>query len=219
MLTEDSDSVQVSSLHEHEHEIADVPGWKSSVRLSSPELYERFVSSLGPELVSCPLSTPKSLKPFELACESPLPPVIRVYLFNCTEHPSERRQGDYRIQLKLPGQRKRERGSLALDPGVFVLLAGYAADFDIFILWDANVHSDFAHSKGVQVRGGTIHRAAIRGTETQRRRVRPGSGSYIEQIVAARPDRLVEGILQRRRLTQESLLEHQNPNEGVMVYD
>jgi hypothetical protein len=193
--------------------------WTPSAKLPGPALYERFVGSLGSELVAKPSAAPDSVKPFDISCMPPLPPAVRVYLFNCTEHPTERRRGDYRIQLKLPGQRKGERGSLALEPNVFVLLAGYVAEFDVFVLWDAIVHSDFAFSKGVQVAAPAIHRAAIYGIGTQRRRVRPGSGTYIEQVVATRADRLEEGVLQRRRLTQQSLLGQLNPGEDVMIYD
>ncbi|WP_207126853.1 hypothetical protein [Actinocatenispora comari] len=144
-------------------------------------------------------------KPLDLLCRAPLPRKVRLYVFNCTDHPSERKAGDYRIQLRLPGQRRRQRACLALDPGVLVLLAGYVAEFDVFVFWDAIAHSEFPYSKGIQVSATTVHHAAIHGQGGQRREVRR-SGGYPEQVLAVRADRLVTGLRRREELTRQSLL-------------
>jgi hypothetical protein len=85
------------------------------------------------------------------------------------------------------------------------LLAGYVAEFDVFVLWDANAHSEFPYSKGVQVGAPTVHKAAIYGQSEQRRDVRRGGG-YPEQVLAVRTDHLLTGLRRREELTQLSLL-------------
>ena len=172
-----------------------------SDRWSLGQLYERLLASLNVtdhaalDLDSKPLSLP--------AQDASLSP-LRIYVFNCTTHPSERRAGDYRIQLRLPGQRRGTRGELVVDGEALTLLIGYSAELDVFVLWDANAHQTFPYSKGVQVGVRTIHEAAITGIAEQRRSVR--SRGYNEVVVAARADRLAAGIELRRQRTRESLL-------------
>lgn len=148
-------------------------------------------------------------KPLDLLCRDPLPPRLRAYLFNCTDHPSERNAGDYRIQLRVPGQKRGQRGQFAHVAGVLLLVAGFVSEFDVFVLWDAHAHQNFPNSKGVQVASGTVHRAAIHGLAEQPREVR--SAGYREQVIVARADRLVEGVRRRQDLTRESLLSDEKP--------
>jgi hypothetical protein len=168
-------------------------------------LYRRFVGGLDHVVITDLGTALVTKKPLDLECRSPLPPRVRLYVFNCTDHPSERKAGDYRIQMRLPGQMRRERGRLAMEAGVLVLLAGYVAEFDVFVFWDANAHQEFPYSKGVQVAAHTVHEAAIHGQSEQHRDVR-GSGGYAEQVLAARTDRLCAGIRRREELTRLSLL-------------
>lgn len=152
------------------------------------------------DLATAPLST----KPLDLACRSPLPPYLRLYMFNATDHPSERKAGDYRIQLRLPGQQHRQRGQLDEEAGLLLLLGGFVAEFDVFVLWDANAHQDFPYSKGIQVAATTVHQAAVHGMAEQQRDVR--ASGYREHVIAVRTDRLVEGVQRREQLSRISLL-------------
>jgi hypothetical protein len=104
-----------------------------------------------------------------------------------------------------------------MEAGVLVLLAGYVADLDVFVLWDANAHSDFAYSKGIQVGESTVHHTALRGVAMQRRGVRASSGKYDEYVVAARADYLIEGVRQRQYFTRRSLLGQEIPDEDLMI--
>ncbi|MFE9690693.1 hypothetical protein [Micromonospora sp. NPDC005806] len=151
-------------------------------------------------------------KPLRLRTASPLPPRLIVYLFNATDHPSERRAGDYRIQLRLPGQRPRSRGSLESTPGSMVVLAGYIQDFDTFIMWDATAHSEFPYSKGVQVAARTVHQAAIDGIAEQIRLIR--SAGVTEHVVAARTDHLVQALVRRHEITRDDLLAETHGDHG-----
>ncbi|WP_424923297.1 hypothetical protein [Amycolatopsis arida] len=182
-----------------------MPEWKPGDKWSLHHLYRRFLAGLGDAVVT-KLPDEAPAKPLDLVCRQPLPRHVRLYVFNCTDHPAERKAGDYRIQLRLPGQRPRERGTLDMSPGCLVLLAGYVAAFDVFVMWDAVAHQDFPYSKGVQVAAQTVHDAAIYGCSEQRRDVRRG-GSYPEWVVAVQTDQLVTGILRRKELTRRSLLD------------
>lgn len=175
-------------------------------------LYRRFVSGLGDSVMTDLEAAPGARKPLDLECRAPLPRRLRLYVFNCTDHPSERKAGDYRIQLRLPGQRKRERGYFALEAGTMVLLAGYVADFDVFVLWDPNAHQGFAYSKGCQVAAHTVHQAAFRGRCEQSRGVR--SSGYAEYVLATRTDWLLSGVRRREDLTRMSLLGEQPAPPG-----
>ncbi len=182
-----------------------VEGWTPSERQPLSVLHDRFLAGLGDLVVTAPSSLALTRKPLEVVCRPPLPERLRLYMFNCTDHPSERKAGDYRIQLRLPGQQRRQRGELHLDADSLVLLAGYVAEFDVFVLWDANAHAEFPYSKGIQVGAPTVHQAAIQGHSEQRRDVR-GSG-YSERVLAIRADRLVDGLRRREELTRISLLD------------
>lgn len=193
-----------------------VVGWHPSERLSPAELHLRFCLALGRVLAEQPGDGALRTKPVSLVCQGPLPRRLRLYLFNATEHPSERRDGDYRIQLRLPGQRPRTRGALEMDWGELLVLSGYVAGFDVFVLWEPRAHQHFPYSKGVQVAASTVHRAAIHGLADQTRRVRTAGVS--ETVVAARSDRLVDGLQQREQLSRHGLLRdsdaHTGPNDS-----
>lgn len=187
-----------------------VGDWTPSEKQPLASLHRRFVDSLDGLVMTELTDETANMKPLDLECCSPLPRLLRLYVFNCTDHPSERKAGDYRIQLRLPGQRRRQRGRLELDGDHLILLAGYIAEFTVFVLWDANAHADFPYSKGVQVGASTVHEAAIRGMGEQQRGVR--SAGYEERVLAVRADKLVDGIQRREKLTLMSLLERPVPD-------
>jgi hypothetical protein len=189
-----------------------VEGWTPSEKQPLVDLHRRFVDCLGSFVATELTPMTAGAKPLDLTCGPPLPRSLRLYVFNCTDHPSERKAGDYRIQLRLPGQHRRQRSRLELEMSRLVLLAGYVAEFDVFVLWDANAHAEFPYSKGVQVSAPTVHEAAIRGMGEQRRGVRRGGG-YLERVLAVRADKLVDGIQRRKELTQLSLLESPSSSE------
>lgn len=180
-------------------------GWTPSERQPLYLLHHRFLSGLGDGVVTAPRGEDLARKPLEITCRPPLPHRLRLYVFNCTDHPSERKAGDYRIQLRLPGQQRRQRGELKLDADSLVLLVGYVVEFDVFVFWDVHAHAEFPYSKGIQVGALTVHHAAIYGYEEQRRDVR-GNG-YVERVLAVRADHLVDGVQQREHLTRQSLLD------------
>ena len=182
------------------------------MRLTVPQLHSTFTAALSAAVAAGSDGADPGSKPLDLICGPPLPRQLRVYLFNATDHPSERKPGDYRIQMRLPGQRAGERGRLVVPTSGLLLLAGFVSEFRVFVLWDASAHEEFPYSKGVQVGASTVHQAAITGLMEQQRNIR--SAGRREVVVAARHDRLVAAIQRRDELTRQTLLRDSDEPQG-----
>jgi excisionase family DNA binding protein len=174
-----------------------------SERVSQVELHRRFVAALGDRVTR---HAQLERKPLELDLHAPLPSRARIYLFNATRPPGGRPMGEHKVQLIMPGQRRGERGQFDQGDGRIVILAGYAAEEDVFILWDAGLYPDFAWSRNVQVRAETIIEAAAGRIARQERRMRPaGGGAATEVLLACPPALLAEAIRLRQDLTRSRL--------------
>ncbi|MEQ1870994.1 MAG: helix-turn-helix domain-containing protein [Vicinamibacterales bacterium] len=174
-------------------------------RLPQEELQHRLVSALGASVVK--VHSQMDAKPFEIDLAPPLPHRVRIYLYNATRPPGGRPLGEHKIQLIVPGKGRGERASFNNDGGRIVLLMGYAADEDVFILWDAGLYSEFAWSRNVQVKAETIIEASAGKLATQERQLRPATGkATVETVLAVKSRRLAEAIIRRMELTRERLL-------------
>jgi excisionase family DNA binding protein len=173
-------------------------------RAPQEELHRRLVQALGAAVRS---HGPWGQKPFELDLAPPLPQRVRAYMYNATRPPGGRPLGEHKVQLIVPGQRRGERASFDNGDGRIVLLIGYGAEEDVFILWDAGLYSDFAWSRNVQVKAETIIQASAGKLATQDRQLRPTSGRpTVETVLAVKPRRLAEALVRRMELTRERLL-------------
>jgi len=174
-------------------------------RVSQEELHRRFVQALGASSVR--RHNDLSLKPLDLELTPPLPVRVRVYMYNATRPPGGRPLGEHKVQLIVPGQRRGDRASFDNSDGRIVFLVGYAAEEDVFILWDAGLYADFAWSRNVQVKAETIIQATAGKLASQERQLRPPRGrAVIETVLAAKPRNLVAAIIRRMALTRERLL-------------
>jgi excisionase family DNA binding protein len=174
-------------------------------RLPQEELQHRLVSALGSSVVK--VHSQMDAKPFEIDLAPPLPHRVRVYIYNATRPPGGRPLGEHKIQLIVPGKGRGERASFDNGDGRIVLLMGYAADEDVFILWDAGLYSEFAWSRNVQVKAETIIEASAGKLATQERQLRPATGkATVETVLAVKSRRLAEAIIRRMELTRERLL-------------
>lgn len=174
-------------------------------RISQEDLHRRLVQALGPSAVRSHADW--TSKPFELDLAAPLPQRVRVYMYNATRPPGGRPLGEHKVQLIVPGHGRGKRGSFDNGDGRIVLLVGYAAEEDVFILWDAGLYSDFAWSRNVQVKAETIIRASAGKLATQERQLRPPSGRpTMETVLAVKPRLLSDAIIKRMELTRERLL-------------
>lgn len=174
-------------------------------RVPQEELHRRLVQALGTAGVRSHASLHQ--KPLELDLVPPLPQRVRVYMYNATRPPGGRPLGEHKVQLIVPGQRRGQRASFDNSDGRIVLLIGYGAEEDVFILWDAGLYSDFAWSRNVQVKAETIIQASAGKLAAQDRQLRPTSGRpTVETVLAVKPRRLAEALLRRMELTRERLL-------------
>lgn len=174
-----------------------------SERVTQAELHRRFVASLG---AAVERHTAFDRRPLEIDLAVPSPARLRVYMFNATRPPGGRPMGEHKVQLIMPGKRRGQRGHFDHSDGRVVLLVGYAAEEDIFVLWDAGLYPDFAWSRNVQVKAETIIAATAGRVARQDRRMRPSHGEPVTEILIACPPALLgEAIRVRQDLTRTRL--------------
>ncbi len=174
-----------------------------TTRVSQPELHRRFLKALGEKAQS---NSEIERKPLEVNLSAPMPSRIRVYLFNVTRPPGGRPLGEHKVQLIIPGQKRGERANFDQSDGRIVLLAGYAAEEDVFVLWDAGLYADFAWSRNVQVKAATLIEASAGRVAEQGRRLRPTDGEAVtETLLACPPQRLCDAILRRVEITRRRM--------------
>jgi len=174
-----------------------------SERVTQADLHRFFLDALGPAVVN---HSPIERKPIEIDLISPLPARLRVYMFNATRPPGGRTPGEHKVQLMVPGQRRGERGNFDHGDGRLVLLCGYAAEEEVFILWDAGLYPNFSWSRNVQVKVETLIEASAGRIARQERRLRPSDGTTATEILLAFPRlRLSEAIELRLNLTRNRL--------------
>lgn len=172
-------------------------------RLPTEALHKKFIQGLGQNVVS---HSDLSEKPLLLDLALPLPPRIRLYLFNCTHPPGGRSLGEHKIQVMLPGQGRGCRGNFDDSDERMVFLAGYQAELDVFILWDATLYRDIPFSRNVQVAPETVYRAYSGDVAEQTRNLRcTGMGVVPEVIVAAHSRNLLKAVDLRQARTLQRL--------------
>lgn len=184
---------------------SDRPVGDLTERISQEALHRRLVEALGPSIVRSHGAW--GTKPFEIDLAAPLPQRARVYIYNATRPPGGRPLGEHKVQLIVPGQRRGERASFDNGDGRIVLLIGYAAEEDVFVLWDAGLYSDFAWSRNVQVKTETIIAASAGKLATQERLLRPrNQRPSLETVLSVKPRLLADAIVKRMDLTRQRLL-------------
>jgi len=174
-------------------------------RVPQSEMHRRLVAAIGDSNVRS--HTDWAAKPFEMDLAPPMPQRVRVYMYNATRPPGGRPLGEHKVQLIVPGQKRDQRGSFDHSDGRIVLLVGYSAEEEVFVLWDAGLYADFAWSRNVQVKAETIIQASAGKLATQERQLRPASGkSVIERLIATKARGLPEALVRRMELTRARLL-------------
>jgi hypothetical protein len=172
-------------------------------RLSTNALHQKFIQGLPGGVIG---HSDLSEKPLLLDLTLPLPPRVRLYLFNCTHPSGGRSLGEHKIQVAFPGQGRDERGNFDDSDGRMVFLAGYQAELDVFILWDSGLYRNIPFSRNVQVAPETVYRAVCGKVAEQTRTLRAtGFGVVQEVIVAVRSRDLAKALLRRQALTIQRL--------------
>lgn len=175
-------------------------GPPSNERLSVEDLHQTFLDALDDAVSS---HTAISGKPLEVDLKSPLPPKLRVYMYNATYPPGGRTMGEHKIQLIVPGQERGARGNFDSSGGRIPLLIGYRPDLRVFMLWDAELYVDFAYSRNVQVMPETVYEAFAQGIGRQKRRLWTHS---TEIVITSDARHLPQAILERQQETIKRLL-------------
>src|SRR5947208_2742685 len=146
-------------------------------RLSVEELHRTFLEALNGAVLS---HSAPDVKPLEVDLEGPLPPKLRVYLYNATYPPGGRTMGEHKIQLIVPGQGRGECANFDMSGGRIPLLVGYRADLRIFMLWDADLYVDFSYSRNVQVKPETVYEAFAQGIGREQRKLKGNLKSAVK---------------------------------------
>ena len=133
---------------------------------------------------------------------------FRAYLFNLTNPPGGRAVDEYKAQLILPGQKKREKALLDYSGGRMPILAAYAQEGidGVFVLWDADMHGKISFSSNIQVKSDAIIMATYKKIVCSKR-------TNNEIIVSARPQYLFEAIKERIDIMKRKILEDANGSE------
>lgn len=173
-------------------------------------LHRVLLRALGAAAESIPIDEHLRRKPLVVDLAPPLPARLRCYLYEATQHPSERQQGTFKVQLSVgvPGQGNGPSRRLYFDrtDNIRPVLMGYHQDLHMFILWDADLHDigdGFSYSKNVQAPPSLVWSAVARGLAHGSRRIKKPPTS--ESIVAARPSQLAEALELRIRLSNQAL--------------
>ena len=177
-----------------------MPSPSNERRLSVAKLHQTFLGALG---IAVSWHSDLESKPLKVDLKSPLPPKLRVYIYNATYPPGGRTMGEHKVQLIVPGQGRGERGNFDSSDGRIPTLAGYRRDLGIFIVWDAELYVDFAYSRNVQVMAETVYEAFAQGIGRQKRNLWTGDR---EIVFTADAQHLQQALLERQQETLKRLL-------------
>lgn len=180
-------------------------------RVTRSYLHRVLLRALDRAAAQLPAEDQLQQKPLVVDLVTPLPSRLRFYVYEATQHASERQQGTFKVQLT-SGVVRPGSGSARLyfdrTDNIRPVLTGYHPDWRLFILWDADLHDlgdGFPYSKNVQAPPDIVWGALARGLAQGTRRLK--KPAVTETIVAARPRQLAEALRLRIRLSNQALLE------------
>ena len=134
---------------------------------------------------------------------------IQAYLWHATA-PTEREVGAHKIQITLPGVPRGTRIHIPSKSGRLVLFCGFAAQFDTWILWDADLVSlpeGISYSRNLAVSAKALTEAVVNGLSVSAKNLRRTAiGPTEASIVACRRSCLIQAIETRFQLGIERLL-------------
>ena len=119
---------------------------KSKVSAERKKLHERFIMDLG-EAVTVHSDT--DYRPLNIVLNKPAPLALTVYLFPNTNPPGGRSHDEYKFNLSVPGQIRGQKGNFDSSDGIPMLIS-YTEDYDVYIIYNAEMHKDFSMNANVQ---------------------------------------------------------------------
>jgi len=164
---------------------------KAKVSTARAEQHNKLLQALGDAVVS--YSDPNQ-RPLEVEISDPFPVKLRIYLFTCSNPPGGRAPNEFKFNLNVPGQEG--RGNFDTSDNCFILLAGYVADedpdLDVWVLWDATMHKNFAKNANVQTKAELIQLAKVQDVasldKSNGERVLASRGCYLTKAIQIRND-------------------------------
>lgn len=122
------------------------------------ELQKRLVSDLGGY---CEILSHVNQWPLIARIKS-IGIILAIYIYPNTNPHGGRALEEYKFNLKVPGQKNKERGNFDSSLGLPLLLS-YAEDYDTYIIYEARKHVDFLWSSNIQSRVELLRSASING--------------------------------------------------------
>lgn len=152
------------------------------------ELHSAFLRPLGDAVLR---HSSAGDKPLCVDLALPNPPRLRVYMYTLVGGVGTVRPHEYKAVLRLPGQAVGAYDSFDHSGERFALLVGYRADMDVFVFWDASLHSRFKNGGNIQVRDTTVYDAAAIGRAEQFRQL---SSKVTEVVIACQSWNISQAI-------------------------
>lgn len=119
---------------------------KSKVSPERKKLHERFIMDLGGAVAD---HSDTDYRPLNLVLNKPAPLALTVYLFPNTNPPGGRSHDEYKFNLSVPGQLRGQKGNFDSSEGIPMLIS-YTEDYDVYIIYNAEMHKDFSMNANVQ---------------------------------------------------------------------
>jgi hypothetical protein len=160
--------------------------------LEVPDLHRAFLAPLGDAVL---WTSDLRKKPLDVDLALPLPPRLRVYAYNLVNADGRKRRNEHKIVVRVPGLRTGERGSFDFTGDRLVILCGYSAELDVFVLWDASLHPTFVKAMNIQVRSETVFNALMGDIVQQQRNIKTMGAT--ETVLATLPAGLPRCLQQR----------------------
>ncbi len=157
--------------------------------LKTLSLHEKVINALNGEVISF---SDLKIKPLEIEIQKPKPLKFRIYVYNCGNPPGGRPIDEYKIVLNV-GQENGEKGNFDFSKGYFAVVMGYVIQYDVFVIWDATKHENFAFNKNLQVKSESIINALGNKIILQERKTKLGQ----EKIITIRSKYLIDGLFKR----------------------
>lgn len=156
---------------------------KAKVTGERMSLHERLIRDLG-DAVEC--YSPLDYRPLNITLKKPTVLNLTVYIFPNTNPPGGRSHDEYKFNLSVPGQERGQRGNFDSSEGIPILMS-YTEEFDVYIIYNAEMHKDFSINANVQSKQILLTNALTEKVATYKK----ASG---EILVGITSKHLIDGI-------------------------
>lgn len=150
------------------------------------KLHEQIIKHLGSAVITV---SDSSYRPLFVELNRPTKVNLTIYLFPNTNPPGGRSSDEYKFNLCMPGQKPGMRGNFDNTKGL-PLLISYTEEYDVYIIYDADKHSNFMCNANIQSKQSLI-------LEACRQQIATYTKKNGETLIAVTSQNLIDGIRQR----------------------